>query len=89
MLCSSLALIGGATAGWSLGVTVGSCLQGAIALIVLVTTILLWATLAVLGWNFQSWGGVSLSDRLNQWIFRALYFVGTALISAGSVWSVY
>lgn len=43
-------------------------------------SLLLWATLFVRGWDIQTFGGVTLAERVNRWIFRALYCVGTALI---------
>jgi hypothetical protein len=45
-------------------------------------TILLWATLFVRGWEIQSWGGVTLTERVNRWIYRFLYCLGTAAIVA-------
>jgi hypothetical protein len=45
-------------------------------------TILLWATLFVRGWEIQSWGGVTLTERVNRWIYRFLYCLGTAAIMA-------
>ncbi len=43
---------------------------------------LLWATLFVRGWEIQSWGGVTLTERVNRWIYRFLYCLGTAAIVA-------
>ena len=45
-------------------------------------TILLWATLFVRGWDIQSYGGVTLTERVNRWIYRLLYCLGTAAIVA-------
>jgi len=45
-------------------------------------TLLLWATLFVRGWDIQSIGGVTLTERLNQWIYRFLYCLGTAVVVA-------
>lgn len=42
--------------------------------------LLLWGTLFVRGWEVQSFGGVTLSERVNKWIYRALYCIGTAII---------
>ena len=42
--------------------------------------LLLWATLFVRGWDIQTYGGVTLAERVNRWIFRTLYCIGTALI---------
>jgi hypothetical protein len=46
--------------------------------------VLLWGTLFVRGWQIQSWKGVSLVERVNQWLYRGLYCTGTAVV----VWSV-
>lgn len=45
-------------------------------------TVLLWATLFVRGWDIQSFGGVTLTERVNRWIYRLLYCVGTTAIVA-------
>lgn len=42
--------------------------------------LLLWGTLFVRGWEIQSYGGVTLSERVNRWIYRALYCIGTTII---------
>jgi len=43
-------------------------------------TLLLWGTLFVRGWDIQTFGGVTLTERVNQWIYRSLYCFGTAVI---------
>ena len=43
-------------------------------------SVLLWGTLFVRGWEIQTGGGVSLTERINRWIYRALYCSGTALL---------
>lgn len=45
-------------------------------------TVLLWATLFVRGWDIQTHGGVTLTERVNRWIYRLLYCIGTAAIVA-------
>jgi hypothetical protein len=45
-------------------------------------TLLLWATLFVRGWDIQTIGGVTLTERVNQWIYRFLYCLGTAVVVA-------
>ena len=45
-------------------------------------TVLLWATLFVRGWDIQTLGGVTLTERVNRWIYRLLYCLGTAAIVA-------
>jgi hypothetical protein len=42
--------------------------------------VLLWGTLFIRGWEIQTLGGVSLTERINQWIYRTLYCVGTVLL---------
>jgi hypothetical protein len=45
-------------------------------------TLLLWATLFIRGWDIQTIGGVTLTERVNQWIYRFLYCLGTAVVVA-------
>lgn len=42
--------------------------------------LLLWGTLFVRGWDIQTGCGVTLAERVNQWLYRGLYCLGTALI---------
>jgi hypothetical protein len=42
--------------------------------------LLLWGTLFIRGWEIQSYGGVTLTERVNQWVYRSLYCAGTAVI---------
>ena len=46
-------------------------------LIVISVFILLWATLGLLSWEIQSWGGKSLPERINIVWYKALYIIGT------------
>jgi len=41
---------------------------------------LLWGTLFLRGWEIQSYIGETLTERINQFIYRSLYFIGTVLI---------
>lgn len=43
-------------------------------------SLLLWGTLFVRGWEIQTYGGVALTERVNQWLYRALYCAGTSVI---------
>ncbi len=83
------AMVAGGLSGWALGQLSGASNFWDIAVSLAGGAILLWASLALQGWNIQTWDGVTLSERLNQWVFRTLYFIGTTLISAGSVWSLF
>lgn len=38
-----------------------------------------WATLGRLGWAGKSWSGITVIERLDEVVFRALYWVGTFL----------
>lgn len=50
--------------------------------------LLLWATLFIRGWDIQTYGGVTLAERVNRWIFRTLYCIGTAIIISSFAISV-
>jgi cytochrome c biogenesis protein CcdA len=47
---------------------------------VLGAALLLWGTLFVRGWEIQSFSGVQFTERVNQWLYRALYCLGTAVV---------
>ena len=49
--------------------------------------ILLWGTLFVRGWHIQTYSGVTFSERVNQWIYRALYCLGTTIIIFSLAWT--
>ena len=40
---------------------------------------LLWGTLFIRGWEVLTYSGVSFTERVNQWLYRGLYCVGTAV----------
>ncbi len=48
--------------------------------------ILLWATLSVLGSELQTYIGSTLAERVNRWIFRFNYCLGTCLLVTSLVW---
>ena len=45
------------------------------ALAVIGACLLLWGTLFVRGWEIQTYKGRSLTERVNQWLYRALYCI--------------
>lgn len=45
--------------------------------------LLLWATLFVRGWEIQTYSGVTLIERVNRWIFKSMYFIGTISLLLG------
>lgn len=83
--------LGSTLSGAGIGIAMAKAMTGtaaATAIIVTGTARLLWATLAFQGWSVQSGDGQTLTERVNQWLFRALYAVGTFFISLGSTWAV-
>jgi hypothetical protein len=48
---------------------------------------LLWGTLFVRGWEIETYSGVTLTERVNQWLYRFLYCAGTATIVLSLVWT--
>jgi hypothetical protein len=82
-----IATFSGAAIGLAIA-TAATSTAAATATIVAGTAILLWASLALQGWSIQSMQGQNLTERVNQWIFRTLYALGTLLISLGSTWAV-
>lgn len=84
-LTSMLLVVFSAAIGWGtarLAVAFGQCAttQTTIWLQVLGAGILLWGTLFVRGWEIQTFSGVVFTERVNQWLYRFLYCVGTAVV---------
>ena len=84
-----LVLLAGAV-GWSLGVALTrlygpACPSTILLLQMFGAMILLWATLAVRGWDIVTYASATLSERVNQWIYRFLYCCGSAVL----VWSLF
>ena len=50
--------------------------------------LLLWGTLFIRGWEIQTSCGVTLTERVNQWIYRTLYCMGTSIITCSLVWTI-
>src|SRR3989338_1961929 len=48
--------------------------------------LLLWGTLFVRGFEVQSFSCVTLTERVNQWLYRGLYCIGTALVICSMAW---
>lgn len=47
---------------------------------------LLWGTLFVRGWEIETNCGVTFTERVNQWLYRFLYCVGTAVLVCSLAW---
>jgi len=74
---------GGLVAGKVFGVASPSLIS---TLQVTGACILLWGTLFVRGWEIQTYKGHTLIERVNQWLYRALYCTGTAVLVASLIW---
>lgn len=48
--------------------------------------LLLWGTLFVRGFEIQSYSCATLGERVNQWLYRAMYCTGTTIIICSLVW---
>lgn len=88
---SALLVILSCAIGYSLGLLVGNiviCANPRLISFLQIggACILLWGTLFVRGWEILSWGGVTLSERVNQWLYRFLYCIGTVVIVSSLAW---
>lgn len=88
---SALLVLISCMAGYLIGLLLGNILTCAkpslISWLQIVgACLLLWGTLFVRGWEIQSHGGVTLTERINQWLYRFLYCVGTAVIVSSLSW---
>jgi hypothetical protein len=43
--------------------------------------LILWGTLGRVGWVIQTWGGRTLAERVNEWFYRGMQWVGTFLLT--------
>lgn len=78
---------GGLSLGLGIGNSLGCSTPKLIAWLQIAgTCLLLWGTLFVRGWNIQTYGGVTLTERVNQWLYRTLYCVGTAVLVSSLAW---
>ena len=90
---TSLALIVGFAA---VGVTSGLLLKcycgsapraGITALQITGAALLLWGTLFVRGFEIQTFSSVTLGERVNQWLYRMMYCIGTAVVICSLAWT--
>lgn len=86
---SLVSVLASVLAGFLVGRVVSSVLGCAPLAAILVlgsagAGILLWGTLYVRGWQVQTFKGLSLNERVNAWLFRGMYCIGTAVV----VWSI-
>jgi hypothetical protein len=77
VLASSLV---GLTAGWLLRSTLGYASEDLVACLqVGGAGLLLWGTLFIRGFDIQSYNSGTLTEKINQWLYRSLYCIGTAV----------
>jgi hypothetical protein len=84
VLCSALASSGiGLLLQWWLGI----CAQWLSSLLQLTAVaVILGATIWELGWGIRSMEGITLPERMHQWVFRLMYVVGSSLFFVAYVW---
>jgi hypothetical protein len=88
---SALVVVGAVGLGWLIGSILGDIFGCASAatlngLQIGGAGVLLWGTVFVRGWDIQTIDGKSLTERVNQWIYRALAFIGTAAFFWAMFW---
>jgi hypothetical protein len=49
--------------------------------------LLLWGTLFVRGWEIATFSDVTLPERVNRWLYRAIYCFGTGVLICSMSWS--
>lgn len=90
-LKSLLLVVAAGVFGGSIGVSINKiigCASPALIMWLQISgaLILLWGTLFVRGWEIQTYSGVRLTERVNQWLYRFLYFIGSAIFILSLVW---
>jgi len=82
---SLIFIIASIALGYAIAQLLNWILQGSIDILtrnlqILGAVILLWATLFVRGWDIQTFNGSNITEKVNKWIFRFLYCLGTVII---------
>ncbi len=78
----------GCVSGVALARAVGPARPAVVAFLQLVAAgIILGATLAVLGSEIWSYTGQTLPEKVNRWLYRVLYVVGTYLLVLSLTWA--
>src|SRR5262245_60144124 len=89
---SCLLTFGSLVAGYVLGrvlrFTTGSANTSVATLVqALSASTVLIATLAARGWDIQTWSGSTIAEKVNKWLTRSLFVVGTFFFSLFLGWS--
>ncbi len=80
---SACLVFASAVLGYTLGRFCFACASSTVPTIwaqIVGTCLLLWGTLFIRGWEIQTHGGVTLTEKVNQWIYRCLCCVGTFIL---------
>jgi len=86
---TALAVFVGLLAGFLVNAYVGRPADWVISACQVVgAAVILAATLALLGWEIQSWKGQTLAEKTNRWLFRSQYWAGTAVFVFSRYWSL-
>ena len=77
--------------GWIIGVIFRRVFGPAPTFIISVLQVtgagtILGATLAEIGRDIESWGGKTLAEKVNLWLFRTLYLLGTFVFVVSLGW---
>jgi hypothetical protein len=90
LLEAAVWMVAAASVGFLLGVLLGcyfgNSSRAIVSLQFVGAAILLWATLANRGWDIASYATSTLTERVNEWIYRVSYSLGTALLVASLGW---
>jgi hypothetical protein len=91
LLYSLLFVLLSGVIGYGAGLTLGSLIGCATSKLISWLQIggacfLLWGTLFVRGWEIETNCGVTFTERVNQWLYRFLYCVGTAVLVCSLAW---
>jgi hypothetical protein len=82
------AVLLGYLVGWGVAASWGKPATWVISVLAVAgAAVILVATLALLGWEIQSYKGVSLPEKVNRWLFRSQYWFGTFLFVLSLSWS--
>lgn len=80
------------TGGWVSGTVLGCLVGRASKMIIIVLQsagafIILGATLSFVGSEIESWNLKTLPEKVNRWLYRILYIIGTWILIMSLTWS--
>jgi len=82
-----LTLVGGYGFGILLGYLLGPAPRIIVAFLQsFAALIILGATLSLVGWEIQTLGGKTLSEKVNRWLYQIFYVIGTGILVVSLTW---